>query len=57
MQEMVSQRFLVLLGVENNILVVYQNPPIRKLNRERAKREFQSIIGMNDYLSHYKTIV
>ena len=31
MQEMASQRFLVLLGVENNIPKVCQNPPIRKL--------------------------
>ena len=30
-QEMNLQRFLVLRDVENNILKVYQNPPIRNL--------------------------
>ena len=29
LQEMVSQQFSVLLGVENGILKVYQNPPIK----------------------------
>ena len=31
LQEMISQRFSVLLGVQNNMLKVYQNPLIKKL--------------------------
>ena len=57
---MFFQRFLVLLGVENNILKVYQNPPIRKLMEGGGgggkKGDFKVLIGINIYLPYKTTI-
>ena len=52
---MVSQRFLVLLVVENKILKVYQNPPSRKLLNWGGAKMW--ILWMNNYLPYNKTTV
>ena len=51
MQEIASQRFLMQLGVENNILKAYQNPSIRKLLNGGVgkKGDFRILLRMNNY--------
>ena len=49
LQAMVFLQFLVLLGMENNLLKVYQNPPIKKsLNSGSKNGDFRLLIGMNN---------
>ena len=47
----ISSTSFVLLGVENDILKVYQNSPIRKLLNWGGdkKGDFRILIGMNNY--------
>ena len=59
LQEMVSQRFLVRLGVENNMQNVCQSPTIRKLLGWGGgqKKGFRVLIRMNNYLPDKKIAV